>query len=223
MVGGLLIALASLGVFVTAQGDDGAPSTLFATVTADLEPGQILGLDDIAMVPLDLPPAQAARGFRSADELAGAYTVGPLRAGDLISDSVIRVSPIGEDETPAHRRISLALDQARAVNGDLSAGDRVDLLATSGNGSSARTDVLIRNALVLGASRDGQDRFGAEGTIVVTLAVERGGEVLAAVHASEAATITLVEANQAGDNLPPSFRLPEPGDRVVRTLEEAAE
>jgi hypothetical protein len=71
-------------------------------------------------------------------------------------------------------------------------GDRVDVLATVGTGAAARTEVVVRQALV--QQRSGSSGALAGDAVAITLAVDDPAQVLAVAHALRAAEVTLVRA-----------------------------
>lgn len=199
VLGGLLVALAALGTFLAYQGANGPPTTRYAVAVADLDPGTRLGADDIRLEPLDLPPDLAAGAFDDPAALDGAVTVAPVRAGELIQGSAVVPPGAGESAAspPAHE-FSFAVDRTRAVNGSLNRGERIDLLATYGTGESARTHVVVRDALVVDIDNEASPTIGSAATITVTVALPSRDVVLEAAHAAQVAELTLVRATKGG-------------------------
>jgi len=191
VAGGLLVAVATLLVFVAAR-DDGGPTGRPVVVAArDLAPGTRLGAEDLEVAHLGLPEAWPAA--RRAEELVGAVTVGPLRAGELVQPGAV----VDARRAPGRYELALRLPADRVVADRLGAGDRVEVLATTGQGPSARTDVVVRAALVQARSA-ASGGLGTDG-VGVTLALEHPADVLAVAHALRSAEVTLVRATAAGD------------------------
>lgn len=196
VAGGLLVALASLGAYLAATGGDGGPSTSFVVARHDLVPGQHLAAEDVELVAVDLPPAQARVTYRSLDALEAAVTRGPVAAGGLLT--VADVAPSGQ--AGAFRELALSLPRARALDGALVPGDRVDVVATADGASTA----VVQHALVLAVSGDGGGALG--GDVVVTLALDDPAVAMHTAHAGAAADVTLLRSTRATDQLPVSTR-----------------
>jgi Flp pilus assembly protein CpaB len=153
----------------------------------DLAAGQRIDRSDLALIAIDLPATSARRAFRSISEVVGASTSAPLGKGELLQ--VGALVPAGK--APGFREVTIPVDgvQSQAVV----AGDTVDVLVTTGNADSARTDVVVSGARVL--------RLGARGGSLgndkpsVTFAVADFAAVTRMVQAAHAGSLTLVRAN----------------------------
>ncbi|CAN5158982.1 hypothetical protein BH18ACT4_BH18ACT4_14360 [soil metagenome] len=84
VAGGLLVAVAAVGIFSAYRGAADDPSASFLVARSDLEIGTTLSTSDLELRPVDLPPALAARAYTDVDDLVGGVTVAPLANGDLI-------------------------------------------------------------------------------------------------------------------------------------------
>jgi Flp pilus assembly protein CpaB len=207
VVGGLLIAVAALATFVAYRGASASPSTSYVVAAADLDPGTRLGASHLRLEPMHLPPGVDEGSFDTIETLDGAVLLAPLRAGELVQASAL--VPPGAGETaasPPTHEFSFAVERTRAVNGALNRGERVDLLATYGSGDTARTHVVVRDALVVDIDNEASDTIGSASTVTVTLALPSADEVLEAAHATQVAEVTLVRATKgeeaaAGDHL----------------------
>ena len=157
MAGGLLVAIAVLGVFALAGGGDRTPSTRYVVAASDIDPGQPVDGNSLAVRPIDLPNSVASSAFTEPSSLEGAVAIAPLRSGELVQRSAVLV---GGAATRAHRQyeVSFRLDRSRAMNGTLNRGERVDVLATYGDGDSASTRTAVQDALVTGGREPGAGR-----------------------------------------------------------------
>jgi Flp pilus assembly protein CpaB len=190
LVGGLVVAVSMVGAYLVATGGD-APRGRVVVASRPLPIGHQLGLDDLRVEPVDVPDALASATFANPDDLVGTVTVAPLTADEIVGRSaVVELGPDG----PAGRTLSFPVDLERAGNGHLLAGDQVDVLATYGTGTTARTTVVARRVRVLDLERAGSSTLGSNGRVVVTVSLTDGAEVLATAHAAEVAAITLVRS-----------------------------
>jgi Flp pilus assembly protein CpaB len=194
VVGGLLVALAALGVFTAWQQAAGGPGTSYAVATRALRPGQVLAPGDVELRPAELPSPSASRAYTDAAALVGAVVLGPLAEGDLVQRSSV-VERGGTSGLPRHE-MSFALPSDRAVDGTLRPGERVAVLATYGTGAEAETETVAEGALVVAVTEQGGGIDG--GGVVLTLAVDTREDVVAVTHAARAGEVTVVQAPAGG-------------------------
>jgi Flp pilus assembly protein CpaB len=185
VAGGLLVAVAGVGVFTAYDAAAEGPTSAYAVVTADIDAGDTLSTDDLAVVAVDLPPAQRRRSFTDVDLLAGATALGPLDAGQLVQSSDV-AKPLGGSGLAS---ISIPVESARALNGELQRGDRVDVIVTTTAGGTPETDTVSTAALVVDALA-GDVALGGSGEVTVELAVPPE-DLEAVAQAGAAGTVTL--------------------------------
>jgi Flp pilus assembly protein CpaB len=201
VAGGLLVTIAALGAWVLASGTGGATRS-YVVAARDLPPGHRIVASDLTTASLDLPAAQAKGLFLTPEGIEGGVTRGPVQQGSLLTAADVAAT-VGEDARPT-RELSMELPAANAVNGALSPGDRVDVVATDG----ARSEVLVQQALVIAIAGGGGDLVGGgSGTVVVTLALDDPAAALAAANGAASAKITLLRSTLADDRLPGSATL----------------
>lgn len=199
VVGALLVTTAAVATFVVARDDDAAPTTTYVVATRDLAPGALLGPSDLGVVALDLPIEVAASAFTDPDDVLAAVTRGPVAAGGLLTGAVVAAEGITDGEGEArYREVSFAVPSARALLGGLVPGDRVDVVATL----DERSTVLVQHALVLGATRGGDDALVVSDDVVITLALEDGADALAVAHGAAVGELTVLRSTRADDELP---------------------
>ena len=89
VVGGLLVTLAAVGVFVSwaAAGEDVTRPVVVAA--ADIRPGEVIGADDVEVRSLELPAALADGAYADPQPLVGAVAVAPLAEGELVQRSAV--------------------------------------------------------------------------------------------------------------------------------------
>jgi Flp pilus assembly protein CpaB len=214
VLGGLLVAVAALGVFAAYAGAQQPPRTTVVVATTSLPAGHRLSPSDLRTVQVDLPAGTASSTYASVDDLVGAVTLAPLDAEELVQRSAVLAADA--DAPPVHE-FSFPLERERAVDGDLRPGERVDLLATYGTGSDAYTVVLARGAVVSAVDDASSGSLTSSGSLVLTLALGSADEVLDVAHASQVASLTVVRATLAGDGDATRDRTTAPGaDRGVR-------
>ena len=196
VVGGFLVAAAVVGVVAVASGGSETPADAYAVVTVDIDAGQVLRPDDLELVPVDLPDEQRAVSYTDLAVLDGATALAPLAAGQLVQSSDVAKPPGG----PGLASVSLPVEPARALDGELRRGDRVDVIATSTEGGGPSTRTVTAGALVIDVVEQGGGGLGGPTELSVELAVPPE-DLEAVAEAGAGATVTLARTTgvAAGD------------------------
>ena len=209
MAGGLLVAVAAVGIFAAYTDATTADRHRYVVARRDLPLGHRLTAADLATLPMELPPPIRRRSTQNVSRLVGAVVVGPVGRGELVQASdVVR----GSADAGASPEVSIPVEPARALDGRLQVGEFVDVIATYDAGGDGYTAVVARGARVIARSRP-RTALGEGGKEVVSLAVTSPGETLAVAHASNAGVVTLVRAAVAPASAPDSpaaYRAPGP-------------
>lgn len=185
VVGGFLVAAAVVGVVAVSSGT-GTPADAYAVVTVDVDAGEVLRRGDLDLVPLDLPDEQRGVSYTDLAVLDGATALAPLAAGQLVQSSDVARPPGG----PGLASVSLPVEPARALEGDLRRGDRVDVIATSTEGGAPATRTVSAGALVVDVVEGGGGGLGGPSELAVELAVPPE-DLEAVAEAGAVATVTL--------------------------------
>ena len=202
VVGGMLVALAAVGTFVSWERASGPPEHAYAVATRPLQPGDPLAHDDIRYERMDLPAGVAGRAFDTPADLEGRVLVAPVGEGELLQGGV--VSDQGDPEPAAE--VSLALARDLAVDGRLQPGDTVDVYATHDDAT-----VLVASGVRVVAASDSGGSFADGSEITVTLGVRRADEQVAVIHAARAGQVTLVRTTHVPrGSSPPVSATPGP-------------
>lgn len=194
LVGGLLVTMAAVVVFAAYAGAQERPTTSVVVARHDLDPGERLTADDVEAREVAVPAEVADRSFPDVDVVVGALTLGPIAAGELVQEGSVRTT----HDDGSGPQFSFPVERERALAGDVRPGEAVDLLATFGSGSDARTEVLARRARVLHVQETRNGTLGSSGRLVLTVGLASASEVIDVAHASQVAVITLVRPS-SGD------------------------
>ena len=196
VVGGFLVAAAVVGVVAVASGGTATPADSYAVATVDVDAGEVLRSGDLELVPLDLPDPQRAVSYTDLSVLDGATALAPLAAGQLVQSSDVAKPPGG----PGLASVSLPVEPARALEGELRRGDRVDVIATSTEGGGPATRTVTAGALVIDVVERGGSGLGGPTELSVELAVPPE-DLEAVAEAGAVATVTLARTTgvAAGD------------------------
>ena len=189
VAGGVLCGVAALGLWWAFEQSAAAPETSYAVARTRLAPGRVIEPADVALVPIRLPAEVDATVFGGGDEVVGSLVIEAVHAGELLTRGDIgpRTAAAGLD---AGYAISVELDRPGALNGLITAGERVDVVVTDRSRPDAAA-VAAAGALVL-------DVDGLSGTahpsdtVTVTLQVRDRAAAVAVAAAADVGAITLI-------------------------------
>lgn len=211
VVGGLLVAVAAVGVFAAWEGAGKRPATRYLVASRTIAAGSVLDRADLTTAAMNLPDTVAGRSFSNAATLEHAVTLGPLEPGELVQSGNV-LPGRGAKRRP---ELSFGIDAERAVAGTLRPGDRIDILVTYGTGAGSVTQVVSTDSTVL--SVDGGNRNGLSDSRrqVLSVALASSDDILGMTNAARAGELTVARASGVRDR--PSARsfrpvIPESAD-----------
>jgi Flp pilus assembly protein CpaB len=184
VVGGFLVAAAAVGVFAAYLNATSDPEHSWIVASTEVSVGQQLGPEHLGLIAMDLPPELQDRAFTDPEQVLGAVTTAPLGQYDLLL-----ATHVVDAATGSHDQMSFAVDRARAVAGQLRAGDRVDVLASFG--ASDETEIVASRLLVLDVDT-GEGGLTGRSDMVLTVAVDDDAGALALAHAVNHGALRLV-------------------------------
>jgi Flp pilus assembly protein CpaB len=190
----VMLLAGALGVLLTLGVLRSADRTVPVLVAGrNLASGTVVAAGDVRVARVHVPAGVRASIFGATDEreLRGQVVTGAIAAGALVPRASVR--QVGARS--ATRIMSFPIPRARAVDGKLVAGDRVDVIAVERN--SARAGYVLTDAEVAAAAGHDDGPLGGSGDdVTVSLAVDpQSAPRLAA--ALDAGTVTLVRATGA--------------------------
>lgn len=192
VVGGLLVAVAAVGIFAAVSDAGKGPSTRYVVASKTLEPGTILSEADLATATMDLPAAVAGRSFRDARQLVGTVILSPLDDGELV-----QASAVGDGQGDAVPSLTVGLESADAYGANLRPGDRVDVYVTYGNDVQSSTRLVTGDAQVI-RTNTGDDAIGQSGQVQLTLVVPQDVERMKLLNAVHTGSVSVVRITGAG-------------------------
>jgi Flp pilus assembly protein CpaB len=187
VAGGLLVAIAVLGVFAASRATGRRPTAAYLVAARAIAPGDVLAAADVERHTDELPDRVAARTFSDPDELVGRVALGPLDAGDVVPRGLVADRAAAPSE-----QLSFAVDADRALNARLRPGERVDVLVTYGSGESASTHVVVRRAHVVEVDAGGDGSLAGAAATVLTLSLDDPAQAIRLAHAVRAGELTVV-------------------------------
>lgn len=193
VLGGFLVALAAVLTWTTIRSAGQRPGHDIVVATRTIAPGERIDASAVTVRTVVMDADLAAHDFSSPTQLVDGVALAPIAEGEAIARSAVLADPSGEKL----RQFSFPVDRDRALNGDLRAGERVDVMATFGSGTESTTTVIARDALVLKVTEQRTGSLAASGKLIVTLGLASADQVLDAVHASQVADLTVVRSTLA--------------------------
>jgi Flp pilus assembly protein CpaB len=170
-----------------------------AIAAADIESGRPLTTADVQWVDVRLTDDLSARAVQpdDLDALEGSVAAASIPAGELLSEADLRpVAAAG-----GRRAMSVPVEPAQAVNGELVPGDRVDVLVARGS----EVAIVVADAEVLDVHDPGGGGLGdVDAEFAVTLAVDvRESQLLTAALADGELVITRATGADSAAQVPP--------------------
>lgn len=170
----ILAGLLLLGYFShILKGDENGPLVTIPVASRDIELGVVLRKEMIGL--RKIPSGYVVPGtIRRFAEIAGGRSLRFIRKGEPFTSSAV-LKPNGTTGTLAskipadYRAYSLQLDRSSGAGPDLRPGDRVDVLATSGEPPMTRT--ILRSRLILGTGSFDDNGDGGKGGGVLHITV----------------------------------------------------
>ncbi len=193
LFGSLLIVGAVFGLSWSFSNQSGISTVLMVVPKRTISPYQPISVNDLSTIRVPTRSQFSALFVSNSNSLLGDQALVALEPNEPITQS--EVAPIIQN---ADRELTLEVPSARAVEGSLSPGDRVDVLATYGSGPTANTITAGRSVLVLAVSQLASSfSSSSPKTVSVTLAISSFDEMMAIAQGQVAATITLVRSTGA--------------------------
>lgn len=199
VVGGFLVALAAVVVFAAALSGSNNHERTYLVANQPLAAGTVITTGDLGTARMQLSSASSSLAFTDSGSVVGRALAVPVQAGQLLQTSLLAPS---SPQSPL-RPVAASVDPDSL--GDLTAGEKVDVLVTVGTGTSTQVSAVMRGAelMEVGHSSSGV-LSGPSSSVVVTLGVSTLAEVEAIVRAQSAGTVSLVAAEPSDGTGPGS-------------------
>lgn len=187
VAGGFCVALAAVLVFGAYLGSRPTASRRWLVTRVPLAAGTALGPSDLTTAAASLGPTAAA----SRALAAGSAPYGRVLAVDLPAGALLTATDLEPAHRVASRPVPISVPSADVV--DLSAGDLVDVLVTTGGGSSpGHTTIVDRGARVLAIEPPSGGLVASGTQQVVVLGVSTLAEVESVVAAGHSGSVDVV-------------------------------
>ena len=186
MLGGVLMAVAVVGVFAAYEQAGRRPTDPVLVAARDLRVGEVVAADDLRTVEADLPGATAGATFTSAEALAGRVVLGPIAEGEIVQAGSVTDQPA----EPDIHEVAVELPRGQIAVGRLKEGERVDVFVTSDD----LTRSVVRGAEVVEIDADDGGSLTSAREVTLVVAVPTGDAVAALVHALRTGEVTVVRS-----------------------------
>lgn len=203
-LGGLLVTVAALSVFLAYQRAERGPTTRVVVATQEIRVGEVIEPEDVQLAVAELPAGVGATTFRTPSAVVGHVALGPIAAGEIVQAGAITA----DRSAPDAHEIAITLPRAQIAVGRLKAGDRVDIFVTY----DERTSSVVRDATVVLIGSDRDRSLTSDRELSIVVAVPSGDAVAALVHALRTGEVTVVRSTFASaDTEPLVYEPPNPG------------
>jgi hypothetical protein len=186
VIGGLLMALAAIGVYLAYDRASARPTEPVVVAARDLRVGQVLDVDDLRTIDADLPDPVAGRAFGSREVLAGRVVLGPIAHGEIVQVSAVT----NDSAAPEVHEVAISLPRSQIAVGRLKQGEKVDVFATYDD----RTVSVVRGAQVVQIGADEGETLTSAREVTLVVAVPTGDAIVAVVHALRTGDVTVVRS-----------------------------
>ncbi|MGH9273904.1 MAG: SAF domain-containing protein [Acidimicrobiales bacterium] len=188
VVGGLLVALAAIGVFLAYADAARGPRDAVVITRHAIRIGETIEAADLRVVTADLP-TEADGSFDDISTVAGRVALGPIGEGEMV-----QAGSITDDRasTPAHE-VALTLPREQVAVGRLKQGERVDVFVTRDD----RTTSVVRGVQVVQIGTAGDGSLTSDRQVSIVVAAPSGDAAAALVHALRTGDVTVVRSTFA--------------------------
>lgn len=194
VVGGLLMAVAALGVYAAYTGATEDATDAVVITRRAIRIGEVLETGDLRLADASLPTS-ASGHFDDIDALVGRVALGPIGPGELVQAGAVTA----DRAAAAAHEISLTLPREQVAVGRLKQGERVDVFVTVDD----RTSSVVRGARVVQIDAGGDGSLTSEREVSIVVAAESGDAVAALVHALRTGDVTVVRSTFATEDTTP--------------------
>jgi hypothetical protein len=187
VLGGVLMAVAAVGVFVAYDRAGREPSDSIVVAARPIRAGEVLETSDLRLDDGELP--DGALGFASVDSLVGHVALGPIGDGEVVQ----RSSVTDDADAGDVHEVAITLPRSQIAVGRLKQGERVDVFVTY----DEVTRSVVRGAAVVQIGAEGEGSLTGDREITLVVAVPSGDAVAALVHALRTGDVTVVRSTFA--------------------------
>lgn len=184
VLGGLLMAVAAIGVFLAYSGASSGPPHAFVVAERDLDVGEVLTVGDLRVERGELPDRARDGTFATAESIDGRTVIAPIAAGEIVQSSALTDD---RDEVRG-LEVQLTLPRDQVAVGRLKRGERVDVFATTDDETA-----LVASAIPVVSIATGRDgSLTSEREVAIVVAAPTRDVVAALIHAQRTGEVTIV-------------------------------
>jgi hypothetical protein len=187
VLGGVLMAVAAVGVFVAYDRAGRDASDPIVVAARAIRAGTVLEASDLRTETGELP--DGGLGFATVDALVGHVALGPIGDGEVVQQSAVTEDA---DAGDVHE-VAITLPRSQIAVGRLKQGERVDVYVTY----DEATRSVVRGVPVVQIGADDDGSLTSDREITLVVAVPDGDVVAALVHALRTGDVTVVRSTFA--------------------------
>ena len=188
MLGGVLVAVAAIALFAATNAGSSEPTTSYVVTSRTVKAGQVIAKADVSLIALDLPESVARNALDHPRLAVGTIALDGIPAGSVLH----RAQTSAGSRTHGKPLLSFSISADRAAAGDLTAGDRIDVLVTWDHTTDGDTEVVARNLPVIDVTKPGRSALGDDAKLTVSVNVASGTDLVPLTRAIRAGQLTLV-------------------------------
>ena len=189
VVGGVLMAVAAMGVFVAYDRAGQRPTHPVVVAAHAIRMGAVLEPGDLQTIEADLPTAITRHTFAQVDQVHGKIALGAIGEGEIVQAGAIT----DDASAPGLHEVAINLPRAQVAVGRLKQGERVDVFVSNED----RTTSVVRGAAVVEIDAGGGSTLTSDREITLVVAVPSAAAVAALVHALRTGDVTVVRSTFA--------------------------
>jgi Flp pilus assembly protein CpaB len=161
----ILSGLLAAAIFLFATAQSGSKTSI-TVITKHIDPGQTITPEFLGEQGVSVDKAQLDRmvRFDTRSQYTGFVATAALEPGDILMKSMV-IRPAADN---GGRAMSIAVDKAHAVNGDLKAGDRVDVI----DATTTPAAYVVQNIEVLVVNNSNDGAIGASSSFSIAVSVD---------------------------------------------------
>jgi Flp pilus assembly protein CpaB len=205
VLGGVLMAVAVVGVFVASTEAGQDPSDPIVLAARAIRVGEVLEASDLRQVDGQLPGDGVA--FGDVESLVGHVALGPIDEGEIVQAG----SVTAERAAPGLHEVAVSLPRRQIAVGRLKPGERVDVFVTYDD----RTTSVVRGAEVVQIEAEDSGSLTSDREISLVIAVPSGDAVAAVVHALRTGDVTVVRSTFAAASVDEPLEFDSAGDTTA--------
>lgn len=194
VLGGALMAVAAVGVFVAYTDATDAPQAPYVVAASPIRMGEVIEEQQLRIVHGAVPSELDGPTYADPAEVAGRVALGPVGTGELLQAALLT------DDAGTGHEVALVLPRPHVAVGRLKEGELVDVFVTS----DERTQSVVRGVSVVQIDAGDSGSLTSERALTLVVSVPDEQAVTGLVHALRTGEVTVVRSTfrSGGSDVP---------------------